>query len=127
MLLCASGSDRIERVVLAGPPLPSQPADLEHPLLMAAEESSETRAERAGALDQEGTPAGSMLIGMTKHAFVPLAIRDRGRLEHHTAARCGSTPITKSSSSASIRTDLQPRLGDNSGAGLGMKPRAARL
>src|SRR6266542_2913735 len=34
-------------------------------------------------------------------------------------SRCGSTPTTKSSSSASIRNDLQPRLGDNSGAGLG--------
>jgi len=66
--------------------LPSQPADLEHPLLSADEESSETRAERASALDREGTPAGSVLIGKTKHAFVTLAICDRGRLEHHTAA-----------------------------------------
>ena len=53
---------------------------------MADEESSETRAERACALDREGTPAGSVLIGKTKHACVTLAICDRGRLEHHTAA-----------------------------------------
>ena len=99
----ASGSDRVERVVLAGAPLPSQAADLEHPLLMADEEASETRAERTSSLDREGTPAGSVLIGKTKHAFVTLAICDRGRLEHHSAAahvddrervRVGSTPIT---------------------------------
>lgn len=82
----ASGADRIERIVLAGASLPSQPVELEHPLLMADEESSETGAERASALDREGTPAGSVLIGKTKHAFIPLAICDRGRLEHDSAA-----------------------------------------
>src|SRR6266542_4966793 len=41
-------------------------------------------------------------------------------------SRCGSTPTTKSSSSASIRNDLQPRLGDNSGAGLGVKTAGGR-
>jgi hypothetical protein len=82
----ASGSDRVERVALAGLPLPSQAADLEHPPLTADEESSKTGAERTSALDREGTPAGSVPIGKTKHAFVTLAICDRGRLEHHTAA-----------------------------------------
>ena len=53
---------------------------------MADEESSETGAERTSALDREGTPSRSVLIGKTKHAFVTLAICDRGRLEHHTAA-----------------------------------------
>ena len=80
----ARGSDRIERVALAGLPLPSQAADLEHPLLTADEEASETGAERTSALDREGTPAGRVLIGKPKHACVTLAICDRGRLEHHT-------------------------------------------
>jgi hypothetical protein len=53
---------------------------------MADEESSETGAERTGALDREGTPATGVLIGKPKHACVTLAISDRGRLEHHTAA-----------------------------------------
>jgi hypothetical protein len=82
----ASGPDRVERVALAGAPLPSQPADLEHLLLLTDEEASETGAERASTLDREGTPAGSVLIGKTKHACVTLAICERGRLEHHTAA-----------------------------------------
>jgi hypothetical protein len=82
----ASGSDRVERVALAGAPLPAQPADLEHPLLLADEEASETGAERTSALDREGTPSRSVLIGKAKHACVTLAICDRGRLEHHSAA-----------------------------------------
>ena len=53
---------------------------------MTEKDARETSAERAGALDRENTPAGSVLIGKTKHARVTLTIGDRGRLQHHTTA-----------------------------------------
>jgi hypothetical protein len=52
---------------------------------MTDKKASETGAERSGALNREHTPAGSVLIGKTKHTRVTLTIGDRGRLEHHTA------------------------------------------
>ena len=81
-----SGPDRVERVALAGLPLPSQPADLEYPLPLSDEEACETGAERTGAFDCEGTPAGSVPIDKTKHAGITLGVCLRGRLEHHSAA-----------------------------------------
>jgi hypothetical protein len=126
----ASGPDRVERVGLAGLPLPSQPADLEHLLLLTDEEASETSAERTSALDREHTPAGSVLIGKTKQACVTLTICDRGRLEHHTAAShvddCERVRVAVRINADHVvqlickhSNDLQPRLGINSGAGLG--------
>jgi len=72
---------------------------------MADEESSKGGAERTSALDGEGTPSRSVLIGKTKHACVTLAIctavasNTTPPLRTSTTAsacvsRCGSTPIT---------------------------------
>src|SRR5207247_10135062 len=81
----ARGPDRVERVALAGLPLPTQPANLEYPLLMTEEEASETGAERTCAFDREHTPARRVLIGKTKHARVTLTICHRCRFAHDTA------------------------------------------
>src|SRR6266511_297295 len=82
----ASGPDRVERVALTDASFPTRPADLEHPLLMTDEKASKTGADRGVALDREHTPAGSVLIGKTKHARVTVTIGNCGRLEHHTAS-----------------------------------------
>src|SRR5206468_5502537 len=50
----AGRSDRIERVGLAArAALPTQPANLKHPLTAAGEEACEARTERARPLDRE--------------------------------------------------------------------------
>jgi hypothetical protein len=76
-------------------------------------------------------------IDKTKHARVTLSIRDRDRLEHHTAAshiddrervrvamRINTNHVVELL--CTHPTHLQPRLGDNSGAGPGVKTAGGR-
>ena len=58
----ACRTDCVERVGLAArAALPAQPADLEHLLIAAGQEASETSTEGAGAFDRERTPTWRVL------------------------------------------------------------------
>lgn len=82
----ASGTDRIKLVGLAArPTLTPQPADLEHPLAAAGQETSQSRPVRAGAFDCEGATARRMLLGNPTCLRVAGGIGGHHRFEHHHA------------------------------------------
>ncbi|HEY8777894.1 MAG TPA: hypothetical protein VIM33_15615 [Gaiellaceae bacterium] len=129
----ACGPDRVERVSLAArAPLPPQPADLEHTLAAVGEEAGQARTKRAGSLDRERTPARRMHVGEAEKPRVALAARRRAHLKNDRAAQ-DVHDRKRVHITMRINTDhvvqlickhhfhLQPRLGDNSGAGLEVK------
>jgi hypothetical protein len=82
----ASGTDRVERVGLAArAALPTQPADLEHPLATTGEQARETGAERACPLDSEDTTPRRVLLAEHECSPIAIAVSRNIRFEHDRA------------------------------------------
>src|SRR5437764_940959 len=78
----ASGAHSIKRVGLAArATLPPQPAHLEHPLTTAAQETRQTRTERAASFNRKRAPTQSVRLDELQHTRVALTTCGNGRLE----------------------------------------------
>ncbi len=99
---------------------------------MVAQEARQARPERACALNREGTSTRRMLIDELQGLRVTAAVRGHGRLKQNGSA---DDMHNRKRMRITMRIDtdhvvdfickhhfhLQPRLGDNSGAGLEVK------
>ena len=135
----ARRADRVERVGLAArAALPPQLADLEHPLTADVEEARQAATEGAGSFDRERAPTGRVRLDKTERGLVAIAsrrpsprIRPRpsranNREQVRVAVRVDTDDVIQLI--CKHRTsDVQPRVGDTTGVGLGWKPPAAEL
>jgi len=78
----ARGANSVKRVALAArATLPPQPAHLEHPLTTAAQETRQTRTERAASFNRKRAPTQSVRLDELQHTRVALTTCGNGRLE----------------------------------------------
>ena len=69
-----------------GATLPAQPSHLEHPLATAAQETRQTRTERACSFDSERTPTHSVRVDELQRLRVAVTVCSNRRLEDDSAA-----------------------------------------
>jgi hypothetical protein len=139
---CAARStDRVERIGLAArAALPTQPADLEHPLAMTGQEAREAGTERAGSFDCEGSSTARVLVGELQRLRVTVAVRLDRRLRDDRATddvhdrECVRVAVRVDTDDVvqliceHPRTDLQPSVGGHEPVSVwGWKPQAAEL